>query len=147
MNKVEEALWKNFEDVETQIKSVNVESEQYNTLLDERDKLRNQLIKIKQLELDEKIKNNQLEFEKENEFIKNGIAIGTFSINLLVCVGMAIKTFKFDTTSTVTSTMGRGILNNFIPKLFKRWLVYKRRDALKKYSSFYLYFWKENKNE
>lgn len=120
MKTVKDALWQDYKDVEEQIKALNAESEKYSVLLDERDKLRNELIKIEQLDLEKILKNSQLEFEKQNEFIKNGIAIGTFSINLLVCIGMAFKTFKFDSTSTVTSTMGRGILNNFIPKLFKR---------------------------
>ena len=121
MKTVKEALWQNYEDVEQQIKESSVESEQYGILLDERDKIRNQLIKMEQLNQDKIVKANQLDFEKQSELIRNGLSIATFSINLLVCVGMAMKTFKFDNTSAVTSTMGRGILNNFIPKLFKRW--------------------------
>lgn len=122
MKTVKEALWQNYNDVEKQIKSLETDkNENYEMLLDERDKLRNELIKLEQLRQEETIKTKQLEFEKQSEFIRNGITIATFSINLLVCVGMAVKTFKFDNTSTVTSTMGRGILNNFIPKLFRRW--------------------------
>lgn len=117
---VKEALWQNYKDVENKLKNLDVKNENYAVLLDERDKIRSQLIKIEQLEQDKIVKDEQLEFEKQNEFIKNTISVATFSLNLLVCVGMAAKTFNFDNNSTITSTMGRGILNNFIPKLFRR---------------------------
>lgn len=117
---VKEALWQNYEDVEKKLKGLDVKNDNYAVLLDERDKIRGQLIKLEQLEQDKIIKDEQLDFEKQNEFIKNSISIVSFSLNLIVCVGMAAKTFKFDNNSTITSTMGRGILNNFIPKLFRR---------------------------
>ena len=137
---VKEALWQNYEDVEKKLKGLDVKNDNYAILLDERDKIRGQLIKIEQLEQDKIIKDGQLDFEKQNEFIKNSISIISFSLNLIVCVGMAAKTFNFDNNSAITSTMGRGILNNFIPKLFRRWLVYKRREYYKHSSfNFYLY--------
>ena len=54
----------------------------------------------------------QFEIDKKNEFIRNLITIGTFSINFIGCVYFTIKSFDFDKESTMTSTMGRGILSN-----------------------------------
>ena len=49
---VKEALWQNYEDVEKKLKGLDVKNDNYAILLDERDKIRGQLIKLEQLEQD-----------------------------------------------------------------------------------------------
>lgn len=120
MKDLEKALWEDYEDVSNQIKDSDTDSENYVKKLEERDNIRNELLELKKLDHDKQIKMLQTDNDKKSELIKNLIYISSFSINMLVCIGFGIKTFKFDETSTVTSTMGRGVLNNFIPKLFKR---------------------------
>lgn len=109
MNKIEEALWHDYKEVSDLIESLDEKSERYGAASEERDKIRNELIKLKQIET-----------EKENEKIRNGITIGTFVVSTAVSVYAIAKTFKFDQVATVTSTLGRNILNGVVPKLLKR---------------------------
>lgn len=120
MEKIKETLWSDYDKVSNQINELKVQDENYNLLLEERDKIRNELIKLDQAEKEINVKKNQIEAENKREKIRNGITIGTFAVSTIVSVGAIIKTFKFDETGTVTSTMGRNILNGFIPKMFKR---------------------------
>lgn len=117
---IREAIWANYDEIQKEIKSIGENDDNYEIKLEERDKIRNELLKLEQLKNDREIKNMQFEIDKKNEFIRNLITIGTFSINFISCVYFTIKSFDFDKESTMTSTMGRGILSNFMPKLFKK---------------------------
>lgn len=120
MKKIYETLWEDYRRVSKQIEELKVDDANYNLLLEERDKIRNEMIKIEQAEMEIKVKNSQIEAENKREKVRNGIGIVTFSVSTLVSLVAMAKTFKFDETGTVTSTMGRNILNGFIPKMFKR---------------------------
>ena len=109
MNKIEEALWHDYKEVSDLIKGLDEKSERYGAASEERDRIRNELIKLK-----------QLDSENEREKIRNGITIGTFVVSTAVSVYAIAKTFKFDQVATVTSTLGRNILNGVVPKLLKR---------------------------
>ena len=117
---IREALWANYNAIEKEINEMNGNDENYEIKLEERDKIRNELLKLEQLTNDKQIKHLQFEIDKKNEFIRNLITIGTFSVNFIGCVYFTFKSFDFDKQSTMTSTMGRGILSNFMPKLFKK---------------------------
>lgn len=117
---IREALWANYNAIEKEINEMNGNGENYEIKLEERDKIRNELLKLEQLTNDKQIKHLQFEIDKKNEFIRNLITIGTFSVNFIGCVYFTFKSFDFDKQSTMTSTMGRGILSNFMPKLFKK---------------------------
>lgn len=120
MSKIGEALWHDYEQISGLIESLNNGSERYEAALEERDKLRNELIKLKQIELDNETKRMQIKSEDKQEQIRNGITIGTFVVTTGVSLYAIGKTFKFDQVATVTSTLGRNILNGVIPKLSKR---------------------------
>lgn len=109
MSKIEEALWQNYEKINGQIDELEVGSEEYNVAQRERDEIRNELIKLK-----------QIEEENRRDKIRNGITIGTFIVSTGVSLYAIAKTFKFDQVATVTSTLGRGILNGVVPKMLKR---------------------------
>ena len=89
-------------------------------LYEERDKIRNELIKLEEAGLETELKRDQIEAENKREKVRNQITIGTFVVTTSVSVYAIIKTFKFDQEATVTSTLGRNILNGVIPKMFKR---------------------------
>ena len=131
MKRINETLWKDYESVSNQIESCTNKDDGYKLLLEERDKLRNELIKFEQtnieadlkklqMETETKIKEAQIEAENKREKIRNQITIGTFAISTGVSVYAIVKTFKFDQVATVTSTLGRNILNGVVPKMFKR---------------------------
>lgn len=120
MSKIKEALWNDYEVISDYIEKLEANSEMYEAALDERDKLRNELIKLEQMEQDKNAKLSEIESENKREKIRNGITIGTFVVSTGVSIYAIAKTFKFDQVATVTSTLGRNILNGVVPKLFKR---------------------------
>lgn len=120
MNRIKETLWADYNKVSEQIKCLETKDDKYELLLEERDKLRNELIKLEQAEMETNVKKGQMEAENKREKIRNQITIGTFVVSTSVSVWAILRTFKFDETATITSTMGRNILNGVIPKMFKR---------------------------
>lgn len=131
MKKLKETLWADYEKVSSQIGSHSTEDEKYKLLLEERDKIRNELIKLEQgnveadlkrqqMESEVKVKSVQMDLESKREKIRNYINLGTFAVSTGISLIALYKTFKFDEDSTVTSTMGRNIINGFVPKMFKR---------------------------
>lgn len=129
-NKIEEALWNDYNDAKSKLDGLPLDDKKAEVLIKERDNIRNELIEydksVKELELkkqlsenDVKLKSKQLTTEQKNELMRNGIAIGTFLISTTVSIFTIVKTFRFDEESSVTSTMGRGVLNGVVPKLFK----------------------------
>ena len=121
MNKLEETLWKDYEAVSDLIKVLEGGDEgKRNVLLEERDKIRNEILKLEQCENDRIMKREEINAEDEREKIRNRITIATFAVSTGLSLYAIIKTFRFDQESTVTSTLGRNILNGVIPKMFKR---------------------------
>lgn len=120
MKRINETLWQDYESVSQQIKALKSDSSGYELLLEERDKIRNELIKFEQTNIETNLKKSQMAAEDKREKVRNNITIGTFAITTGISVYAIIKTFKFDQGATVTSTLGRNILNGVVPKMFKR---------------------------
>lgn len=131
MKKLNDTLWADYDKVTNKLEGCTSENENYKLLLEERDKIRNELIKYEQanieaelkkhqLETEAKIKADQIEAENKREKIRNQITIGTFAVTTVVSVLALYKTFKFDESASVTSTLGKNILNGVVPKMFKR---------------------------
>lgn len=119
MSKIEDALWLEYQNM-GDIISVLGNDEQKKELLEERDKIRNELIRCHQCNNEIMIKREEIKAEDDREKIRNKITITTFAISTTLSLYAIVKTFKFDQSSTVTSTLGRNILNSVVPKLFKR---------------------------
>lgn len=120
MNKIKEALWQDYNNISKVIGGLDVASKEYEAALEERDKLRNELIKLEQINQDKDMKLSQIESEDRRERTRNIITIGTFVVSTGISVYAIAKTFKFDQVATVTSTLGRNILNGVVPKIIKR---------------------------
>lgn len=129
-NKIEEALWDDYNDAKSQLKGLALDDKKAEVLIKERDNIRNELIEydksVREIDLkkqlsveDSKIKSMQLTTDQKNELMRNAITIGTFLVSTTVSIITIVKTFEFDRDSSVTSTMGRGVLNGVVPKLFK----------------------------
>ncbi len=119
-NNIEEALWKDYNALGDLITVMGNDDEKKRGVLEERDKIRNELLKLEQSKNDIRIKREEINAEDEREKIRNRITIATFGISTAISLYAIIKTFRFDQESTVTSTLGRNILNSVIPKLFKK---------------------------
>lgn len=119
--KIEDALWRDYSEAGDLINGLQIkDTESYKIALEDRDKIRNELIKVEQMKIEREIKNNEIQSESKKDLIKNTISIVTFGVTTGVSVYTIIKTFKFDQVATVTSTLGRGVLNGVIPKMTKR---------------------------
>lgn len=120
MSKTNEALWNDYNDVTEKLTVIDSGDDRYKTLLDERDKLRNELIRLEQVKMETDMKKSEIEAEDKREKTRNMITIGTFTISTGIGLWTVLKTFKFDETSTVTSTLGRNSITNVVSKLFKK---------------------------
>lgn len=120
-NDLEKALWKDYNDNLIVLNSLRKDfgSSEYKTMSEEVDHIRNELLKLKQIDNDRIIKENEIKNENRKEKIRNIITIVTFSCSTLISLITINKTFKFDEGATVTSTLGRGVLNSVVPKFFK----------------------------
>lgn len=120
MHKTREALWSDYDKVSGLIEGLTIDSEKYEMALKERDNIRNELLKLEQIEAEKKISNDQIQCDLRKDRVRNIISVLTFGVSSLISICSICKTFKFDTESTVTSTLGRTILNGVVPKSGRR---------------------------
>lgn len=118
-NEIEEALWRDYKDASDLIDDLEIGDnvDGYRVAVEDRDKIRNEIIKLEQMKNEKEIQNEQIKSESKKDLIKNVLSIVTFGVTTGVSIYTILKTFKFDQTSTVTSTLGRNALNGVIPKL------------------------------
>lgn len=100
-----------------------VGTEEHEAVLDEIKTLTSSLKELKQVNIDAEdkrmnyeLKSEQLIDEKKDRKIKNGIAIASLAVTTVTSLGLAYWTFRFDEKGSITSTLGRTILNKFIPR-------------------------------
>lgn len=120
MSKTNDALWKDYKDIDDRLTIIGADDERYKVLLEEKDKLRNELIKLEQIKIETDLKKSQIEAEDKREKIRNLITIGTFTVTTSISIWTVLKTFKFDQESTITSTLGRISITNAVSKIFKK---------------------------
>ncbi len=120
MHKIKNALWSDYENVSGLIKGLDKGSEYYEDAVKERDNIRKELIELAQIESNKVINEKQLKSESRKDIINKVIDITTFTVTTAVSIYSIILTFKFDQSSTITSTLGRNILSGTIPKANKR---------------------------
>lgn len=120
MSKIEDALWEDYNRLGEFIKVIDEKDERKKSLLEQRNDIRTQLIKLEQSKNESLIKRAEIRAENEREKTRNRINIIMFSISTSLSLFAIVKTFKFDQEGTITSTLGRNILNGVIPKMFKR---------------------------
>ena len=121
MSQLKEALWKDYGQTTEKISvlSGNGDMEKLKLEYDERDKIRNELIKYEPIEDELGVRIKEIETKNLSENKRNKIELIIFGISTGLSFYAIQKTFKFDGVATVTSTLGRTILNSFIPKRFK----------------------------
>lgn len=121
MNNLEETLWKDYKEVSDLITILKDGDEtKKNLLLEERDKIRNELLKLELSKNEKSLKEKEINAENHRELIRNRVTVATFTVSTMLSLYAIARTFRFDESSTITSTLGRNILNGIIPKMFKR---------------------------
>lgn len=109
MSKISERLEKEYDDVKECLIHVNIGSDEYERLSKEADNIRNEIIKAEQIEMENKREMRKLLFLCISTAI--GFAIQIKTIN---------KSFKFDESATLTSTIGRSSVLDAATKPFTK---------------------------
>ena len=101
---LQELLLKDYEKIKEESVEIN-DLKDYQKQISLQNELVNKIVDLEKIRTDEKI--------EKRKYI---ITIITFTVTTAVSIYMANKTFKFDQSDSITSTLGKNILNNFIPK-------------------------------
>lgn len=127
MTNIETLLHEEIQDGFDALSRMERGTETHKTTVDELAKLFDKAIEIEKIEVEAKerdrareieanLKKQQMEEDRKDRRVKNGIAIGGIVIPLAVTVWGTVKTLKFEEEGTVTTMMGRGFINKLIPK-------------------------------
>ena len=73
-------------------------------------------LKDKAREADIEVKNIQLEKDKRNQMIQNGITVGSIVVSTAVTIGGTLASFKFEKECTLTTILGRQFISKLLPK-------------------------------
>lgn len=109
------------------LKKIELGSEKYKVTVDGLTKLVDKAIemdklnievqeKVESRENDNDLKLKQMEEERKDRFLRNGIAVAGIVIPTLVTIWGTIKTIEFEKEGTITTIMGRGFINKLLPK-------------------------------
>ena len=127
MSETKKLLLEEYEGLNELEKVIDVKSEQHDEIIERKDKILNDIIKCDSIELEQKSKKEELEALNKREKHSNIINIVLTVGSLLVTVWSTCTTLDFDREHTITSTAGRGIIQNgvlafnkMVEKLFKR---------------------------
>lgn len=73
-------------------------------------------LKDKAREADIEVKNIQLEKDKRNQMIQNGITVGSIVVSTAVTIWGTLASFEFEKEGTVTTILGRQFISKLLPK-------------------------------
>ena len=127
MTNIETLLHEEIQDGFDALSRMERGTETHKTTVDEVAKLFDKAIEIEKIEIEAKekaksreieasLKRAQMEEDRKDRKLKNGIAIGGIVLPLAVTIWGTFKTLKFEEEGTVTTIMGRGFINKLIPK-------------------------------
>ena len=127
MTNIETLLHEEIQDGFDALSKMERGTETHKTTVDEVAKLCDKAIEIEKIEIEAKdkakareieasLKRAQMEEDRKDRRVKNGIAIGGIVLPLAVTIWGTFKTLKFEEEGTVTTMMGRGFINKLIPK-------------------------------
>lgn len=109
------------------LSNLELGSEEYKTTVDGLTKLIDRVIDIEKLESENKdkvenredendFKLKQMDEERKDRWIRNGIAAAGVIIPSLVTIWGTVKSLKFEEEGTITTVVGRGFINKLLPK-------------------------------
>ena len=127
MTNIETLLHEEIQDGFDALSKMERGTEIHKTTVDEVAKLFDKAIEIEKIEVEAKekakareieasLKRAQIEEDRKDRRVKNGIAIGGIVLPLAVTIWGTFKSLKFEEEGTVTTIMGRGFINKLIPK-------------------------------
>lgn len=106
---------------------MQVGSEEYKVAIDGITKLTDRVIEMRKSDIERKLKEEdrqvdtnlklqQMEEERKDRFIKNGIALAGIAIPTAVTIWGTLKSIEFEKEGTITTIMGRGFIQKLLPK-------------------------------
>ena len=110
-----------------ELKKIDIGSDEYEKVVGGLTKLVDRAIEMEKfdMEYDEKVtsreiennlKQQQLDDERKDKIIKNVISAAGIIIPVGVTIWGTLKSFKFEEEGTITTIMGRGFINKLLPK-------------------------------
>ena len=125
---IDTLLEKRIEHIFEQLDGMEVTSDEYKATADELVKLLDRNIEIRKVEadildkkesrkVDAELKREEMETTKKDQWIKNGLTAASIGLPFAGLVWGVYKTFEFEREGVITSIMGRGIINRFVPKM------------------------------
>lgn len=110
-----------------ELSKIQVGSEEYKVTVDGITKLADRVIEMRKSdiekeakdrdrEIDTNLKIQQMEEERKDRFIKNGIALAGIAIPTAVTIWGTLKSIEFEKEGTITTIMGRGFIQKLLPK-------------------------------
>ena len=127
MKKLEEMLHEEIESQFDGLEGIEIGSEAYRNAVDGLSKLVDREIEISKLQaeredklesraIETRLKNRQLMDDKTDKIIRNGLTAAGLVITAGLTVWGTLKTFKFEETGTITSSIGRGFIQRLTPR-------------------------------
>ena len=124
--KIETLLHEEIQDEFKNLKEMELGTEEYKTTVDGLAKLVDRAIEIDKLNIDAQdkidsreievdLKQQQINDEKQDRKVRNGITIAGIVIPTIVTIWGTLKSFKFEKDGTVTTIMGRGFIQKLLP--------------------------------
>lgn len=72
--------------------------------------------RIENQKMDNCLKQRQMDEERKDRLIKNGISIAGIVIPSLITIWGTVKSMEFEKEGTITTIIGRGFINKLLPK-------------------------------
>ena len=94
-NNIENALWKDYNDLGDIMKVIGENNEQKSDILDERDRIRQELIRLEQSKNEIRVKRDEIDAENKREQVRNRITMITFGVSTGLSLYAIIMTFYF----------------------------------------------------
>ena len=127
MKKLEEMLHEESESQFEGLEGIKIGSEEYRNAVDGLSKLMDREIEISKLQaeredklesraIETRLKNRQLMDNKTDNMIRNGLTAAGLVVTAGLTIWGTLKTFKFEETGTITSSIGRGFIQRLIPR-------------------------------
>lgn len=113
---VEDVILEDIEVLNEQLKGMKPGSDEYEATANMLSKLMDKAIEMGKINLEAEQKAQQMDDEKKDRWVKNGIGIGTALLTAGVTIWGTLKTFEFEKEGTVTSIIGRLHIGNLLRK-------------------------------
>lgn len=99
-----------------QLKDSEVGTDKHKETVDSVAKLTDRVIEMEKIDVERQTKLKQMDDDRKDRLIKNVLNGLNIGLPLVVLVWGTLKTFEFEKEGTVTTIIGRGIINKLIPK-------------------------------